>query len=86
MKEYDSTGNTGRFLGLFSVLINAAFAYAGVELVAVAAGEAANPRKNIPRESISFSSPMRYMLPLLNRCLSISDRSKVSKKKHVSYS
>lgn len=46
MKEYDSTGNTGRFLGLFSVLVNAAFSYGGVELVAVAAGEAENPRKN----------------------------------------
>ncbi|KAK0117040.1 hypothetical protein ONS96_012882 [Cadophora gregata f. sp. sojae] len=49
MKEYDSTGATGRFLGLFSVLVNAAFSYAGVELVAVAAGEAENPRKNIPK-------------------------------------
>lgn len=49
MKEYASTGNTGRFLGLFSVLVNAAFSYSGVELVAVAAGEAENPRKNIPK-------------------------------------
>ncbi|RFU29133.1 hypothetical protein B7463_g7206, partial [Scytalidium lignicola] len=49
MKEYDSTGNTGRFLGLFSTLVNAAFSYGGVELVAVAAGEAENPRKNIPK-------------------------------------
>jgi amino acid transporter len=49
MKEYSSTGDLGRFLGLFSVLINAAFSYGGVELVAVAAGEAENPRKNIPK-------------------------------------
>ncbi|CAL3972564.1 unnamed protein product [Diplocarpon coronariae] len=49
MKEYSSTGATGRFLGLFSVLVNAAFSYGGVELVAVAAGEAKNPRKNIPK-------------------------------------
>jgi yeast amino acid transporter len=49
MLEYDSTGNTGRFLGLFNVLVNAAFSYGGVELVAVAAGEAENPRKNIPK-------------------------------------
>jgi len=49
MKEYASTGDTGRFLGLFSVLVNAAFSYGGVELVAVAAGEAENPRKNIPK-------------------------------------
>ncbi|EPE05992.1 proline-specific permease [Ophiostoma piceae UAMH 11346] len=49
MKEYDSKGDTGRFLGLFSTLVNAAFSYGGVELVAVAAGEAENPRKNIPK-------------------------------------
>lgn len=49
MKEYDSTGATGRFLGLFSVLVNAAFSYGGVELVAVAAGETENPRHNVPK-------------------------------------
>ncbi|EHY55729.1 hypothetical protein HRR83_007947 [Exophiala dermatitidis] len=49
MKEYQSKGSTGRFLGLFSVFVNAAFSYAGVEFVAVAAGESRNPRKNIPK-------------------------------------
>jgi amino acid transporter len=49
MNEYIGTGSTGRFLGLFSVLINAAFAYGGVEQVAVAAGEAKNPTKTIPK-------------------------------------
>ncbi|TVY36209.1 putative proline-specific permease [Lachnellula subtilissima] len=49
MKEYDSTGSTGQFLGFFNVLVNAAFSYGGVEVVAVAAGEAENPRKNIPK-------------------------------------
>lgn len=49
MHEYISTGDTGRFLGLFSTLVNAAFSYGGVEMVAVAAGEAENPRKNIPK-------------------------------------
>ncbi|KAK0629376.1 amino acid permease/ SLC12A domain-containing protein [Bombardia bombarda] len=49
MKEYQATGDLGRFLGLFSTLINAAFSYGGVEMVAVAAGEAENPRKNIPK-------------------------------------
>jgi len=49
MKEYKSTGSTGRFLGLFSTLVNAAFSYGGVEMVAVAAGEAENPRHNIPK-------------------------------------
>lgn len=49
MKEYTSTGSLGRFLGFFSVLVNAAFSYTGVEMVAVTAGEAENPRKNIPK-------------------------------------
>lgn len=49
MKEYVGKGNTGRFTGLWSTLVNAAFSYGGVEMVAVAAGEAANPRKNIPK-------------------------------------
>ncbi|GMF03495.1 unnamed protein product [[Candida] boidinii] len=41
--------NTGRFLGWVSSLINAAFTYQGVELTGIAAGEAANPRKAVPR-------------------------------------
>lgn len=49
MKEYKGTGSSGRFLGLFSTFVNAAFAYGGVEMVAVAAGEAENPRHNIPK-------------------------------------
>jgi amino acid transporter len=49
MKPYISTGNTGRFLGLWSTLVNAAFSYGGVEMVAVAAGEAEDPRRNIPK-------------------------------------
>ncbi|KAM7189917.1 putative proline-specific permease put4 [Naviculisporaceae sp. PSN 640] len=49
MKEYNAVGDLGRFLGLFSTLINASFSYSGVEVVAVAAGEAENPRKNIPK-------------------------------------
>jgi len=49
MKEYIASGNTGRFLGLWSTLVNAAFSYGGVEMVAVAAGEAEDPRRNIPK-------------------------------------
>lgn len=49
MRPYIADGATGRFLGFFSTLINAAFSYVGVESVACAAGEAANPRKNIPK-------------------------------------
>jgi yeast amino acid transporter len=49
MKEYVGHGSTGRFTGLWSTLVNAAFSYGGAEMVAVAAGEASNPRKNIPK-------------------------------------
>ena len=53
MKQYFVTdparADTGRFLAFFSTLVNAAFSYSGVEVVAVAAGEAENPRKNIPK-------------------------------------
>lgn len=49
MKEYIGSGTWGRFLGFWAVLVNAAFAYGGVEMVAVAAGEAENPRHNIPK-------------------------------------
>ncbi|EEP79597.1 conserved hypothetical protein [Uncinocarpus reesii 1704] len=49
MNLYLGTGAKGRFLGFFSTLVNAAFSFGGVEMVACAAGEAANPRRNIPK-------------------------------------
>jgi amino acid transporter len=49
MKAYIGSGAWGRFLGVVSTLVQAAFSYGGVEMVAVAAGEAENPRKNIPK-------------------------------------
>lgn len=42
-------GAKGRFLGFFSVLINAAFAFIGTEITAIGAAETANPRKTVPR-------------------------------------
>ncbi|KAI8069715.1 amino acid transporter [Gongronella butleri] len=42
-------GALGRFLGYFSVLLSAAFAFIGTEIVAIAAGETSNPRRNIPK-------------------------------------
>ncbi|CAO1624639.1 unnamed protein product [Jaminaea pallidilutea] len=41
-------GSLGRFLGFFSVLIQASFSYIGTEITAIAAGEAKNPRKTVP--------------------------------------
>ncbi|OOF98692.1 hypothetical protein ASPCADRAFT_162354 [Aspergillus carbonarius ITEM 5010] len=42
-------GAKGRFLGFFAVLIDAAFAFIGTEITAIAAAETASPAKNVPR-------------------------------------
>ncbi|KAF8203090.1 amino acid permease [Pholiota molesta] len=42
-------GAKGRFLSYCSVLTQAAFSFVGTETVAIAAGEAKNPRRNIPK-------------------------------------
>lgn len=49
MNTYKAKGDLGRFLGFWSTLTNAAFSYNGIEMVASMAGEAANPRRNIPK-------------------------------------
>lgn len=41
--------NTGRFLGWLSVLVQAAFSFQGMELVAIAASETESPRRNISK-------------------------------------
>ncbi|KAI0321690.1 amino acid permease [Amylostereum chailletii] len=46
---HDIGGVKGRFLGWWAVMSQAAFSYIGTEIVAIAAGEAKNPRRNIPR-------------------------------------
>lgn len=43
------SGALGRFLGFWSVLNQAAFSYIGTEIVAICAGEAKNPRRNLPK-------------------------------------
>ncbi|WVR04011.1 hypothetical protein IAU60_001010 [Kwoniella sp. DSM 27419] len=47
--EYIGTGAWGRFLGFWSVMINAVFSFSGVESVAMAAAETVNPRRTIPK-------------------------------------
>lgn len=46
--SYKVGGQTGRFLGVWAVFVNALFAYMGTELIGVTVGECANPRRNIP--------------------------------------
>lgn len=41
--------NTGRFLGWLSVIVQAAFSFQGMELVAIAASETESPRRNISK-------------------------------------
>lgn len=48
-KTYILPGAAGRFLALWSTFTTAVFAYLGTELVGVTVGEAANPRRAIPR-------------------------------------
>ncbi|KAI9352316.1 amino acid permease [Zopfochytrium polystomum] len=47
--EYIATGTWGQFLGFWAVLIQATFSFIGTEIVAVAAGETKNPRKNVAK-------------------------------------
>jgi len=46
---HDIGGSKGRFLGFWSVLINAAYAFLGTEILGMTAAEMTNPTKNIPR-------------------------------------
>ncbi|KAF9559882.1 amino acid permease [Agrocybe pediades] len=46
--EYMVPGFRGRFLGFWSAMISAAFAYGNVQVVAIAGAEARNPRQTIP--------------------------------------
>lgn len=42
-------GSAGQFLGFWSTMVNAVFAYLGTELVGVTCAEAQNPRRTVPR-------------------------------------
>ncbi|KAI0757059.1 amino acid permease [Daedaleopsis nitida] len=48
--QYDGIpGIKGQFLGWVAVLTQSAFSFIGTEIVAIAAGEAKNPRRNLPK-------------------------------------
>lgn len=44
---YVDSGNTGRFLGLWSVFSSAAFSLGGPDYIAITAAETVNPRRNV---------------------------------------
>ncbi|RYP92134.1 hypothetical protein DL770_001715 [Monosporascus sp. CRB-9-2] len=48
-KPFINEGPSGKFLGFWSTMVTATFAYLGTELVGVTVGEAQNPRKTVPR-------------------------------------
>ncbi|KAH8893861.1 amino acid permease [Thozetella sp. PMI_491] len=48
-RPYIKDGSAGQFLGFWSCMVNAVFAYLGTELVGVVVAEAQNPRRVIPR-------------------------------------
>ncbi|KAK4465972.1 amino acid permease/ SLC12A domain-containing protein [Cladorrhinum samala] len=48
-REYMVEGSIGKFVGFWAVLIQASVAYQGAELIGVAAGEARDPRKTVPK-------------------------------------
>ncbi|TPX62354.1 hypothetical protein PhCBS80983_g00544 [Powellomyces hirtus] len=62
--SYDGmTGSSAQFFGFWAVLVQAAFSYIGTEIVAIAAGEAKNPRRNIPKaiKRVSFRIMLFYI-------------------------
>nr|XP_018261218.1 uncharacterized protein I303_06941 [Kwoniella dejecticola CBS 10117]OBR83376.1 hypothetical protein I303_06941 [Kwoniella dejecticola CBS 10117] len=60
----DIPGATGRFLGWWAVMTQAAFSYGGVEFFGITAAESANPRFAIPRamKQIYFRIGIFYIL------------------------
>ncbi|GAA5976310.1 hypothetical protein JCM5350_001416 [Sporobolomyces pararoseus] len=49
-KQYnDIPGAKGQFLAFLTVFVQAAYSFLGTEIVALAAGEAENPRRNVPK-------------------------------------
>ncbi|KAH7489914.1 Dicarboxylic amino acid permease [Fusarium oxysporum f. sp. matthiolae] len=65
-KPYINEGASGRFLGFWSCMINATFAFMGTELVGVTVAEAQNPRRTIPK-----AIKLTYYRILIFYCLSV---------------
>ncbi|KPI34986.1 Arginine permease [Cyphellophora attinorum] len=65
--SYIVDGATGRFVGFWAVLIQAGFSYQGTELVGIAAGETANPRKTVPSaiRNTAFRIVLFFILTIL---------------------
>ena len=54
-KPYQVSGAIGRFLGFWTAVVRSGFAFVfGPELITIAAGESADPRRNIPKAGRRF--------------------------------
>ena len=54
-KEYEASGATGKFLAYWHAFVQAGFAFiTSPELIAIAAGETIDPRRNIPKAAKRF--------------------------------
>lgn len=71
MNQYKALGDLGRFLGLWSTLSNASFAYNGVEMIAMTAGEVENPRRNVPKATRRFIWRILFFYILGSLALSV---------------
>ncbi|KAJ3878739.1 general amino acid permease AGP2 [Lentinula edodes] len=69
--EYIRTGSLGRFLGFLSCLIQASFTIAGPDMVSIAAGEAQNPRRILPRAFRSVFYRLTTFFVLGSLCIGI---------------
>jgi amino acid transporter len=74
MNEYLKEGPLGRFLAFWKVFIQATFSYGGSEMVAVAAGETENPRRNIPKavRRVFWRILLFYVLAMFLVCMCVS--------------
>ncbi|ORY25322.1 amino acid permease/ SLC12A domain-containing protein [Naematelia encephala] len=65
--EYHTTGSTGKFLGWFTDLLQAAYSYLGMEQIAVAAAEVKNPRIAVAKacRRIFYRIALFYIIGIL---------------------
>lgn len=58
------TGSTGHFLGVLSAFVNASFSFVGVETVVIAAAEAIDPHRAIPKSAsrVTYRIGFFYLL------------------------
>ncbi|PPQ91429.1 hypothetical protein CVT25_014317 [Psilocybe cyanescens] len=69
--EYIKTGTLGQFMGFLACLIQASFTIAGPDYVSMAAGEARDPRRNMPQAFNSVFYRLSAFFMLGSLCVGI---------------